>query len=310
VQPNLKVAVVGHVEWVTFARVPHIPTPGEIVHAEDPFDEPAGGGAVAAVQLARLAGAAVLVTALGDDGHGRRSVERLQELGVEVWAAQRTEPTRTASTLVDDDRERTITTYGARLEAVGADPEIPWEKLAQMDAVYFTAGDASAMRAARAARVLVASPRALHALGHGIPLDALVLSAEDEIEREEAAQAEADARLLVLTDGGHGGSYRLRETPDGKSLGAKSATRESAPVSVSAGAGESTSCGKWPAAELPGEPRDSYGCGDSFAAGLTYGLGAGLAVPDALALAARCGATCLTGRGPYRRQLGAAELDQ
>ena len=53
----------------------------------------------------------------------------------------------------------------------------------------------------------------------------------------------------------------------------------------------------------PGEPVDSYGCGDSFAAGLTYGLGAGMSVPDALALAARCGATCLTGHGPYERQL-------
>ena len=54
---------------------------------------------------------------------------------------------------------------------------------------------------------------------------------------------------------------------------------------------------------MPGAPVDSYGCGDSFAAGLTYGLGAGMALPDALALAARCGAVCLTGRGPYERQL-------
>jgi ribokinase len=280
VQDDPKVAVVGHVEWVTFARVPHIPTPGEIVHAEDPFEEPAGGGAVAAVQLARLAGSAVLVTALGDDEHGRRSVERLAELGVEIWAAQRAEPTRTATTLVDDARERTITTYGERLEPTLDDAEIPWSELAQMDAVYVTAGDATAMRAARSAGVLVSSPRALHALGHGIELDALVLSADDAEERQEAIHAEQDAKLVVFTDGGHGGTYRKRD-----------------------GAG-----GKWPAAELPGAPRDSYGCGDSFAAGLTFGLGIGLAVPDALALAARCGAVCLTGRGPYERQLSAADL--
>jgi ribokinase len=301
----LKVAVVGHVEWVTFARVAHIPTPGEIVHAEDPFEEPAGGGAVAAVQLARLAGGAVLVTALGDDEHGRRSVERLRELGVEVWAAQREEPTRTATTLVDDARERTITTYGTRLEAVGTDSEIPWEKLAQMDAVYFTAGDASAMRAARAARVLVASPRALDALGRGIALDALVLSADDAEEREEATRAEEDAKLVVFTDGGHGGSYRELDADQGKS-----ATREKPTVGESTGSDESATSGKWPAAKLPGDPRDSYGCGDSFAAGLTYGLGTGLEVPDALALAARCGAVCLTGRGPYERQLSAADLEQ
>jgi ribokinase len=282
VPANPKVAVVGHVEWVTFARVDHIPTAGEIVHAEDSFEEPAGGGGVAAVQLARLAGKAVLVTALGEDEHGRRSVERLGELGVEVWSAQRAEPTRTAMTLVDHARERTIATFGERLEPVLSDSEIPWSELAQMDAVYFTAGDAAAMQAARSAGVLVSSPRALHALGHGIELDALVLSANDAEERQEAIRAEQDAKLVVFTDGGHGGAYRER---DGKS-------------------------GTWPAAAPPGEPRDSYGCGDSFAAGLTYGLGTGLEAPEALALAARCGAVCLTGRGPYEHQLSAADLER
>jgi ribokinase len=43
-------------------------------------------------------------------------------------------------------------------------------------------------------------------------------------------------------------------------------------------------------------------------AGLTFGLGAGEPTEAALAVAARCGATCLTGRGPYERQLTAAEL--
>jgi sugar/nucleoside kinase (ribokinase family) len=36
---------------------------------------------------------------------------------------------------------------------------------------------------------------------------------------------------------------------------------------------------------------------------VTYGLAAGMALSDALALGARCGAVCLTGRGPYERQL-------
>ncbi len=270
----------GHVEWVRFARVPHMPRSGEIVHAHNPFEEPAGGGAVAAVQLARLAGECVLVTGLGDDDDGRRSVERLSELGVHVRAAWRAAPTRTASTLVDDAGERTIVTYGPRLEALGSDAELPWSELAKMDAVYFTAGDVGALRAARAARVLVASPRATDALGHGVALDALVLSANDAIERGEAAIAGNEARLVVSTEGAHGGVYRERD--DGSS--------------------------SWTAAPPPGEAVDSYGCGDSFAAGLTYGLGAGMAPSQALALAARCGAVCLTGRGPYERQLTAREL--
>jgi ribokinase len=270
-----RVAVVGHVEWVQFARVPHVPRAGEVLHASEPFEEPAGGGAVAAVQLARLAGAAALFTALGEDELGRRSRARLGELGVDVHAAPRRGASRRAVTLVDDAGERTITTFGERLEPVAADRDLPWDTFAAVDAVYFTAGDRDALRAARAARVLVASPRAVDALGHGVALDALVLSEDDAIEREEARDTAADAALVVRTGGARGGSYRTRS-------------------------GET---GTWAASPLPGPPQDSYGCGDSFAAGLTYGLGAGMTAPAALDLAARCGAACLTGRGPYERQL-------
>jgi ribokinase len=270
-----RVAVVGHVEWVQFARVAQVPLAGEVAHAHDAFEEPAGGGSVAAVQLARLAGGSLFMTALGEDEAGHRSRARLEQLGVRVRAAARSGPTRRAVTLVDDRRERTITTFGPRPEPLGSDAELPWGELAHSDAVYFTAGDLDALRAARAARVLVANPRALDALGHGVALDALVLSHKDTVELEAAKRAEGEAELVVLTEGERGGSYRTR-------------------------AGES---GRWIAAPVPGDPVDSYGCGDSFAAGLTYGLGAGLNVPEALALAARCGAVCLTGRGPYERQL-------
>jgi ribokinase len=56
---------VGHVEWVQFARVSHVPVAGEIIHASEVFSVPGGGGAVAAVQLRRLAGEALFVTSLG-----------------------------------------------------------------------------------------------------------------------------------------------------------------------------------------------------------------------------------------------------
>jgi ribokinase len=276
--PRLNVAVVGHVEWVRFARVHRVPRAGEVAHGEHVFEEPAGGGAVAAVQLARLARHATLITALGRDELGERSIERLRELSVEVSAARRTAPTRTGVALGDDDRERTITTFGERLHAEGGDREIDWGTLADMDAVYFTAGDLPALRAARRARVLVASSRAGDALRHGVPLDALVFSHNDPLERRAAENAQADARIIVSTAGARGGSY----------TGAQHGTWQSVPP--------------------PGEPVDSYGCGDSFAAGLTYGLAARLDIAGALTLAARCGAYCLTGAGPYGRQLTAAEL--
>jgi ribokinase len=222
----------------------------------------------------------MFVTALGRDELGERSAGRLNELDVDVHAARRDVATRRAVTLVDDADERTIITLGPRLEPTGGDEDLPWEALEEMDAVYFTAGDLDALRSARAARVLVASPRAGEALGQGVELDALVLSGDDAIERRQAERAQEEAKLVVSTEGARGGSYRAR----------------------------SGGSGAWDAAPLLAAPVDSYGCGDSFAAGLTYGLGAGLELSAALTLAARCGARCLTGRGPYERQLGADEL--
>ena len=276
-----RVAVVGHVEWVQFARVSHVPRAGEVAHALDPYEEPAGGGAVAAVQLARLAGTAALFTVLGEDDYGERSKLRLGELGVEVRADLLKLPTRRAVTLVEETGERTITTFGERLDPVGGQGDDHWSGLDRAEGIYFTAGDLDALQLAReAARVLVASPRARHALGAGVRLDALVLSGDDEIELREAARAEAEADVVVFTEGAHGGRYRERSGVEGR----------------------------WHAAPLPGSPVDSYGCGDSFAAGLTYGLAAGHKIADALGLAARCGAMCLTGRGPYERQLHARDL--
>src|SRR4051812_8151618 len=105
----MRVAVVGHVEWVDFVRVERLPAPGEIVHALDAWAEPAGGGGVAAVVLAALAGECTLFTALGDDELGRRSAAELGGHGVRVEAAVRPEPQRRAVTHVDDTGERTIT---------------------------------------------------------------------------------------------------------------------------------------------------------------------------------------------------------
>ena len=63
----MRTAVVGHVEWVECAVVDRVPLAGEITHADETFEIAGGGGAIAAVQLARLAGECTFYTALGDD---------------------------------------------------------------------------------------------------------------------------------------------------------------------------------------------------------------------------------------------------
>jgi ribokinase len=270
----MRVAVVGHVEWVEFAQVEAVPRPGEIAHAYETWEEPAGGGAVAAVQLARLAGACTLFTALGSDELGRRSRVELGRLGVELRAIPEAEPTRRAFTFVDENGERTITVLGEKLRPRGGDGRLPWHELAGADAVYFVSGDAEALRHARMARVLVATARELPTLREGsVELDVLVGSGEDEGELYRPGDLDPPPRVIVTTSGGLGGWVQPG--------------------------------GPFRPAPLPGPIVDAYGCGDSFAAGLTFALARGDPLERAVELAARCGAAVMTGRGPYAAQLDA-----
>ena len=109
----------------------------------------------------------------------------------------------------------------------------------------------------------------------GEELDAVIGSAGDVGERLDAIELDPPPRFEVSTSGPLGGWIRPG--------------------------------GPFRAAPIPGPIQDAYGCGDCFAAGLTFGLSAGMSIEDAVALAARCGAMVLTSRGPYGRQLTAAD---
>jgi len=269
----MRTAVVGHVEWVEFARVQRVPLSGEIVQAAESWAEPAGGGGVASVQLARLAGDCALLTALGRDELGERALQRLTSLGVRVDARRHEEPQRRGFTFVDASGERTITIIGEKHVPHGADA-LSWEQLAEADAVYFVSGDAAAARAARRARVLVATARVLPVLAEaGVELDALVRSGRDPDERYAPGDLDPPPRLAIATAGADGG---LWTTADGRS-------------------------GTYEPQPLPGPLEDSYGAGDSFAAGLTYALGRADDVGDAVAFAAGCASAALARRGAHGR---------
>src|SRR5215213_3075618 len=136
----MRVAVIGHVEWVEFARVESLPQPGEIAHATATWAEAAGGGAVAAVQLVNLGGETVLFTTLGDDDLGRQAREQLERQGVRVCASASPESQRRAFTHVDGTGERTITVLGNKLRPRGDDATLPWEELRRCDGAYFVSG--------------------------------------------------------------------------------------------------------------------------------------------------------------------------
>ena len=261
----MRCAVVGHVEWVEFARVPRWPESGAIIHATDVWSEPAGGGAVVARQLALLAGRCELFTAFGRDAAGRSAARRLAELGIDTHVQHPgSSATRRAWTHIDADGERTITVLGDKLLPHGPLP------LDGYDLVFFVSGDAEALRSARQSRFLATTMREQPLLHEaGVRIDLMAGSSNDPRERYDGS---LDVGLVVQTDGPNGG------TANGE---------------------------HFDAVEPSGPIVDTYGAGDSFAATLAFALARGDALPDALQFAARAGAAVLTGRGPYTSQLEA-----
>jgi ribokinase len=275
---SARVAVVGHIEWVQFLVVPRLPHAGEVSHAEGSFFRAAGGGGVAAGVLVELGAEVELFTALGDDASGAEACAQLRAAGVVVHSARRQPPSRRAVSLLERGGERTIVTIGERLAPLGADP-LPWERLAGADAVYFTAGDLAALRHARRARVLTATPRAGGPLGEGPPLDALIWSASDAHESRLAEACQSRAEVLVATDGEHGGCWWR---------GGDGGSAKTPPAHAD---------GRWRAIAPRGPVHDSYGAGDAFAAAVTFALGSGASLPEAMALGAEWGARMLTRAG-------------
>ena len=271
--PPLQLAVVGHVEVVSFVAVAHLPRPGEILRGETFLELPAGGGAAAAVQLARLSRQPVtFFTALGRDAAGQQAAEHLEALGLRLQVAWRDAPSRRGISFCDHSGERTITVIGERLAPSAADP-LAWGELDGSDGVFVTACDPKALQLARRSRCLTATPRLRLAVLNeaAVPLDALIGSALDPAERCEPADLNPPPQRLIRTAGAAGGEV----LPGG-----------------------------WFAALPPPQTVvDAYGAGDSFAAGVTAGLAAGWSVEQAISLGCHCGRACLGALGPYGSQL-------
>jgi ribokinase len=235
---------------------------------------------MSAYALKSLTGSCAFYCAVGADWRAQRTVALLRDAaGLELRAAVHADrDQRRVVTYLTGDGERAITVLGPRLVPRGGDP-LDWDALATFDGVLLTAGDAEAVRAARAARVMVASVRARDVLmDAGVQLDAIVGSAHDPSEAiDDDLLAATRPRWVVETEGDRGGRWRAA---DG-------------------------AAGRWAPAPLPGAVVDAYGCGDAFAAALTAGLAAGRSIDEACAVGARVGAALLCERAPSVGDLSA-----
>lgn len=258
---SLRLAVVGHVEWVTFARLAALPPVGGIVHLCDPVDQPGGGGAATALALVGMGAEVSLFTALCGDVPAQAMLE---QAGVRVLAAPRDGVQTRVLAAVDPAGERTLLVVGENRHP-DLDDSLPWDQLGSMDGVYFTGQDPRTLVAARRARTLVVTARRFESLvASGVRVDALVGSGSDPGERFDLARLAASPRHLVVTAGAAGGSF------DGR---------------------------PYAAVAPPGPVVDTYGAGDTFVAGVLYGLASGWPAQRVAAFAAGAAAGALTRRG-------------
>lgn len=278
---SLRLAVIGHVEHVTLGFVPVVPLRGEIAHLDNLATIAGGGGGVAYMQLIKSPAEVHLFSALGDDAAADEVEAWLRATRGQLHLVRRPAPHTRDVVMLTPDGERTILVLGEPLHPNHTD-DLPWDLLADCDAVYFTAQDPELLKAARVARRLVVSSRRRGALVQsGVRADVVVGSANDMRESSTLADYPATPESLVMTEGSAGGRV------------------ESASGVVRFGGGR-----------VPVEVRSSYGAGDSFAGALVYYVASGMPIAAACAQAARHGAAVLGSADPLAAQLplGGAEI--
>lgn len=262
----MRLAVIGHVEWVELLRVATFPKPGDVVETSEVARGPGGATVGVALQLRRLGCAVSLFTRTSAEDLAQDALRLLRQEGVHIESTTDPRPQRRVTGLVDGDGERTLLIAGEKVFPHGSD-DLPWDELATFDAACLVSGDELAVSHSRRSPILVGSGRWLPTLRRsGVILDALVGSARDPAERIDADSLVPTPELLVATDGASGGQFR-------------------------------SGCDSWRAYEGVPAARivDTYGCGDSFLGGIAYGLARGESHAATVAFAARCGAACAGG---------------
>ena len=268
---DLNFAVVGHVEWINFLKVDLLPIPGFISHAKSSVEYPAGGGSVIAKTLSDLTINKVhFFTSLGKDFYGEQSFNILSGMGLKLHVAWSNKPTRRGFSLIDSNGERSITVIGERLAPANHD-KLDWSIFEKMDGIFITASDSELFKRARMANLLCTTPRVgIKTINKSkVFLDGLIGSNLDPGEVYSLSELINKPRYIIKTEGENGGII----FPGGRYKALKNKKLKV----------------------------DSYGCGDSFAAGILYGLTSKWSIEKCLDLAKVLGRDSSEFFGPYAK---------
>jgi len=170
--------------------------------------------------------------------------------------------------LIDSQGERAITVIGERLAPKHED-NLEWSVLKEMDGVFITATDSETFKMSRSASILCATPRVgLKTINKSkVLLDGLIGSNLDPGEFFSLSELSIKPKYTIKTEGENGGII----FPGGRYSALKNR-----------------------------KPKvDSYGCGDSFAAAILYGMASKWNIDKSLNLAKVIGRNASEFFGPY-----------
>ena len=170
--------------------------------------------------------------------------------------------------MIDSQGERAITVIGERLAPNYRD-KLEWNILKKMDGIFITASDSEIFKMARSASILCTTPRVgLNTINNSnVLLDGLIGSNLDPGEVFSFSELSLKPKYTIKTEGEKGGII----FPGGRYKALKNKKLKV----------------------------DSYGCGDSFAAGILYGMASKWDIDKSLNLAKVMGRDASEFFGPY-----------
>ena len=170
--------------------------------------------------------------------------------------------------MIDSQGERAITVIGERLAPNYRD-NLDWSIFKTMDGIFITASDSKIFKMARSASILCTTPRVgINTINKSkVNLDLLIGSNLDPGEAFSFSELSVKPKYTIKTEGDKGGII----FPGGRYKALKNKEQKV----------------------------DSYGCGDSFAAGILYGMASNWGIDKSLNLAKIIGRESSEFFGPY-----------
>jgi ribokinase len=278
------IVTVGSINIDVIANVERLAKPGETVSGNGFATTPGGKGANQALAARRAGAETVMVGAVGNDAFAEGALALLKAGGVDLSRVRAVpEPTGVAVIMVASDGENVIAIISGANSKVANDQygDLPFAK-GDVLLLQLEIGFATVQAAIARARVYGATSILNIAPFHP---DAVAMMAQADISIANETEFADAATAMALT--GETLESRMRDF-------AKRTQRTIIVTLGSEGAAAAFGNGFHAVPSLKITPVDTVGAGDTFCGYLAAGLHAGLALPDAMRLAAAAGSlACL-----------------